>query len=236
MITCIVYTPVLRELEKLEKIVREETSALAAGEWNLEFYGSEEQLKTLLQRRAAADIICLDITSAGAQKLLRTIRGFCRDSKILVIADPGISPAEYLRPPVHPDAVLLRPLREPETRMVFGELFRTYMDQICRLGPRNSYIIKTRDTKTILPYSQILYFESRSKKIYARTGKQEYGFYETMEHLRDILPVNFVRCHRSFIVNSAKVRRVLTAQNLLELENKEQIPISRTYKAAMKQL
>ena len=236
MITCIVYDSIVEELEKLKEVLRMEAASLTADEWDIEFYGKIELLQASLKEHANMDILCLDITSKGMLRELKSVRELYKDSKLMVIADTSISPMEYLRPSIRPDALLLRPANEPGMQTVLRELFHAYMDQIYVPGVEGSYTVETRGGKTILPHSKILYFESRSKKIYVRAGRQEYGFYETMEHLLEALPDDFIRCHRSFIVNRTKVKQVFLSQNLIELDNKELIPISRTYRSEVKRL
>lgn len=236
MITCIVYDSVAEELERLRRILRMEAAVLTADEWNLEFFGRLERLRDSLEKEADPDIICLDITVRGMLGFLRKIRESYANTRLMLIADAGISPMEYLRPSIRPDALLLRPADGPKIQAVLRELLQEYMEQVYQTGLSGSYTVETREGKTILAYSKIIYFESRSKKIYVRAGRQEYGFYETMEHLLEVLPEEFIRCHRSFIVNRAMVKKVLLSQNLIELENGEQIPISRSYRTEVKSL
>ena len=63
---------------------------------------------------------------------------------------------------------------------------------------------------------------------------EEYGFYLTMDRLAEELPEQFLRCHRSFIVNSRKIRKIMLSQNLIGLEDGFDIPLSRSYKAVLK--
>ena len=80
------------------------------------------------------------------------------------------------------------------------------------------------------------YFESREKKIYINTGSAEFSFYDTLDHLEESLPDDFLRCHRSFIVARRYVRTILLSQNTIVLEDGSAIPLSRTYKAVFKVL
>ena len=96
-------------------------------------------------------------------------------------------------------------------------------------------MIETREGRTYVPLAQIYYFEAREKRIYVRLKKQELAFYETMEHLTERLPDYFVRCHRSFIVNRQRIRRVMLSKSLIELEQGIQLPLSRSYKPAFKE-
>lgn len=65
-------------------------------------------------------------------------------------------------------------------------------------------------------------------------GNEEFGFYHTIDGLEKELPEQFVRCHRGFIVNSTKIRKVALPQNLLYLTDDFEVPVSRSYKAEVK--
>ena len=45
----------------------------------------------------------------------------------------------------------------------------------------------------------------------------------------------FARCHQRYIVNVLKIKEVINGYSEIILTNKEQIPVSRTYKKAFKQ-
>ena len=68
-----------------------------------------------------------------------------------------------------------------------------------------------------------------------RLKKRELAFYETIEHLAERLPEQFVRCHRSFIVSKKRIRKVMLSKNLIELEQGMEVPLSRSYKSAFKE-
>ena len=93
----------------------------------------------------------------------------------------------------------------------------------------------TREEKLLVPYAHIYFFEARDKKLFVRTRHGEYAFYDTMEALERRLPENFRRCHRSYIVNMEKVLRYLPAENYLELADRIGVPVSRSYKAALRE-
>lgn len=236
MITCMVYDSKREELKKFSEVLRREAAYLTPDEWKMEFYEKVEMLCIALKEQRSVDIICIDITLDGMIKRLEKVRRYYKDTKLLLIADTSLSPMMYLRPSIHPDALLLRPSSEIKMQEVLRELLRAYMDQIYEPGMQGSYTVETRSGKTILPYYQIYYFESREKKIFVRIGRQEYGFYETIEHLLEVLPDTFIRCHRSYIVNRIKVKKVMLSQNLLVLENSEVIPVSRSYRAEVRNL
>ena len=97
------------------------------------------------------------------------------------------------------------------------------------------FVIADRDGKIRISFGSILYFEARAKKIYASLEKEEYGFYESMEHLLDRLPPYFVRCHRSYVVNLKRLKRYQATAGICVLGADVEIPVSRSYRQNMKE-
>jgi len=70
---------------------------------------------------------------------------------------------------------------------------------------RRGLFIKTK--KLMLDQADILYIESRAKKVEIHTAgaKESIEIYATMEELASQLEENFYRCHRAYIVNMAHI-------------------------------
>ena len=114
-----------------------------------------------------------------------------------------------------------------------GELaaLRTFEQE----SSKEIYVVETEDGKDRIPYSDIIYFESREKKIFCCTRYREYGFYGTLEKLEQELPDHFKRCHRGYILNTAWIRKVALSENTIYLRDDYAIPVSRSYKSIMKE-
>ena len=89
-------------------------------------------------------------------------------------------------------------------------------------------IVKENRKNKQIPLDSIVYLESLGD--YVKIISEQLGHTETKEkisHLADRLPQNFIRIHRSFIVNRDKI----TTFNKESLSiNELVLPISRTYK------
>jgi DNA-binding LytR/AlgR family response regulator len=72
----------------------------------------------------------------------------------------------------------------------------------------------------------ILFFESMSDYVKIITIKKQYVVLQTMTNLQKILPKNFMRCHRSYIINLNKIEAL--DDRVLELEQ-HAVPVSRSY-------
>ena len=70
---------------------------------------------------------------------------------------------------------------------------------------RRGLFIKTK--KLMLDQADILYIESRAKKVEIHTigAQQNIEIYATMEELMEQLGEDFYRCHRAYIVNMAYI-------------------------------
>lgn len=165
---------------------------------------------------------------------LRIFRKQYSGAMVMLVADPSVSPLEYLRPGIAPDSLLLRPLNDEKFSAVNGEFMDSFLDRFDKKALESSFVVETREERVFIPYSQIYYFEARDKKLFVRTKNEEYAFYDTIESLEDRLPEGFQRCHRSYIVNAQRIQRILAAENFLDLGSQIGVPVSRSYRAAFK--
>lgn len=83
----------------------------------------------------------------------------------------------------------------------------------------NGKLVKTR-------FKDILYCESMSDYVKIYTDKGMLLVLQTMSNLQKSLPGNFIRCHRSYIVNLDKVEAM--DDRVLEI-NDNAVPVSRSY-------
>jgi len=93
----------------------------------------------------------------------------------------------------------------------------------------NGYItVRSNRQTSRVSFDELLYIESLADYIQIhRVSGGSITSKEKISHMESILPGNFIRIHRSFIVNSSKVTSF--SKELLTVGEKE-LPISRTYK------
>lgn len=221
-----------KEMLLIEKEIREQT-ALSTEE-RLSFVGlyTKDDFARFLVEDRQADMICADITIFQGIQQAEQLRKKYPNAAIVLIADLSISPVAYMKPTILAAALLLKPLQEPAIEQVMKEIFRKFIGET---QTQEIFVIETREEKQRIPYSQIMYFEARSKKIYACTRNYEYGFYDTMDHLEEQFSEWFIRCHRSFMVNRKMIRKIKLSANYLILNGGIEIPLSRSYKSQVKE-
>lgn len=222
-----------KEMFAIEQEIRERT-ALSTDE-QLSFVGlyTRKEYEDFLKGDFQADILCADITIFQGIEQVEELRRKYPKAALILIADMSISPVSYMKPTILAAGLLLKPLQEPMIKKTIEEIFGCYI-QI--KTDEDVFVVETRDEKQRIPYSEIMYFEARSKKIYVCTKNYEYGFYDTMDHLEEKYSERFIRCHRSFMVNRKMIDQVKLSQNYLTLNGGVEIPLSRSYKSQIKEL
>ena len=180
------------------------------------------------------DIIFCEIQNSDDVQALKQLRKGETEALLMLLASATVSPTQYLKPGIAPDLLLLRPFSAREFEKANGELFDAFSEK--REAPGEVFVRNTRDGRICIPYSRISYFEARNKKINVRAGNEEYDFYDSIENILQMLPENFVRCHRAYLVNARKIREVRTSEGIVELDGGVQVPFSRTYRQSLKDL
>lgn len=202
----------------------------------LEGTAEEGALKKAAAEERQVDLLYYEFQKGQSVDELRLFRRHYSSSLVMLIADPAVSPLEYLRPGVSPDSLLLRPLTAARLETVNTEFMDNFFARSHQEEDESCFILDTREEKLFIPFSRIYYFEARDKKLFVRVKNQEYAFYDTIEALEKQLPDSFRRCHRSYIVNTSKIVRIQFAENYIELSNQTGVPVSRSYKPLFKEV
>lgn len=145
----------------------------------------------------------------------------------------GDSPSELLcavSPGLRPSGLLLKPVEKERMEELLSELMEELRK---RKEDEDLFSFHIKSQEYILPRSKILYFESRNKKIILRTQAQEMEFYDTLDQLSQRLGDDFIRVHKSFIVNMNKVTMIHSSNRTVHFSDGSFVPISRTYKAEL---
>lgn len=211
-----------------------------AGLWTEEYWkmlscASFKELKSFVAEEKKADILCIDITMRGALELTKELRLLSPSAYIILIASTHILPTTYMRPTIGAESLMLKPLSEKQIQEVFAEAIQTYIKRFYAPDEKKVFVLETKGGRELIDYENIYFFESREKRVFLNTDAESYGFYDTLEQLEERLSDTFLRCHRSFLVNKSKIERVFLSQNRLVLKSEFEIPLSRSYKPAIKE-
>lgn len=182
------------------------------------------------------DLAYLDITENGALEEAERFRKKNKNTYLVLIAGLDLSPVTYMRPGIRAEALILKPVNAEQAKAVVREAFGELMKRRSRPDQRRVFVIDNQEGRVLIEYDSILFFESRSKKIYLCTGMKEYGFYGTLDQLQEKLKKWFVRCHRGFLVNREKIEKIVFARNMIVLEDGSEIPVSRSFRGVLKEM
>ena len=238
MVSILAYLRMKEDIAEISHAARDVIAKITEDDWEIKRISSKKELEEYLSGNPLVHLIIYDICDRISLEYLPDVRRKYPQSRLMVLADTSISPMEYIRPDLRVGALLLKPWTKQQVHDVLHDFFDEYItftENEKNDGTR-FYMVETREGTINLPYDQIYFFEAREKKIYACIGKEEYGFYSSIDKLSEELPDCFMRCHRGFIVNTRKIRKIVLSQNIIYLSDGFDVPLSRSYKSALKEM
>lgn len=185
-----------------EKAIREHICGLVEEqqpESRIEAYATGEELLASGKR---FDIVFLDIQMEGMNGI-EAARGLREKNANLGVGDTvlvfvtGIRDYVFDAFDLYAFQYLLKPIDEDK----FAEVLERAVQEAAKKKERRVLFIKSRNLT--LDQSEILYIESRAKKveIHTKGAAQAIEIYAAMDELEGQLGENFYRCHRAYIVN-----------------------------------
>lgn len=145
------------------------------------------------------DLVCLDIRMEGmsGMEAARAFREAQPDAILIFITGAK----EYVLEAFDVSAFhyLLKPLDETKFTQVFTQALKETEKR--RAGRQERIFLRAKN-KTVAQ-RDILYVESRGKKVDIHTLKETYTIYGSMNELEMQLGGSFYRCHRGYLVNMA---------------------------------
>ncbi|MDE6904562.1 MAG: LytTR family DNA-binding domain-containing protein [Lachnospiraceae bacterium] len=184
-----------------EKVIRQHICSLikkqSPGCRLMSFASGEE----LVQSNIRFDIIFLDIRMEGLNGI-ETAKNLKEKQKdILLIFITGMKEYVFDALDLYAFQYLLKPLDEKK----FGEVLERALAEAGKRKERKILFVKAKNLT--LDQSDILYIESRGKKVGIHTvrAEEDIEIYAVMEELSAQLGEEFYRCHRGYIVNLAYI-------------------------------
>lgn len=77
------------------------------------------------------------------------------------------------------------------------------------------------NSKIVISQEDILYIKKDGMKLVIYTTIKQYESYMSFAKIMDCLPENFVRCHKSYIVNVDNIKNVETMSNIIKFDSAE---------------
>ena len=168
---------------------------------DVEVFYDGEGLQAFIEKEHAFDLIYLDIemNSLSGLDLGRIIRGRYDDHRTEIVFVSGttsydralfdVQPLHFIPKPIDPDAVI------SDLKLALRR--QNDADKILTLQAGKETIR--------LPLREILYIESRGRKVSVITDTSEFTCYAALKKLQEQLPAAFCRIHHSYIVNLRRI-------------------------------
>ena len=90
--------------------------------------------------------------------------------------------------------------------------------------------IKLNNNKTIIKQDDVNYIKKDGMKLVFCTNTREYELYSSFNKIKNDLPTNFIRCHKSFIVNVKNISNLDTNKNTILFNHNQKCFIGSKYK------
>lgn len=181
------------------------------------------------------DISVIEINNNNEIKFLERFRERCKSVYLMLIADSNISPMSYLNPKIKASALLLSPYQPKDLKVIIEEFIADYFNDLEEQSEQNVFVINTKDGKELVPFSSVFYIEVREKHVFVRLQNKEFSQFGTLESVSKQLPDYFLRCHRSYIINTKHLSKIKFSENIIFLKHGIMVPLSRSYKKDIKE-
>ena len=118
-------------------------------------------------------------------------------------------------------------LQKPLTKERFEEtILRLYSDVF---GDKTKYL-KLDNDKTVIKENTIRFIKKDGMKVIFHTDTRDYETYSSFNKISGMLPYNFVRCHKSYIVNMDKITDIDLSNNSISFTKNDVCYIGPKYK------
>ena len=167
---------------------------------HIEVYAAGEEL---LAANRSFDLVFLDIQMEGINGMnaARAIRTKRADTILIFVT--GLKEYVFEAFDVSAFHYLLKPLAEEKLDEVLDRALKEVNRR--KTQEKKHLLIKTRNHNYNLDQSNILYLESRGKKVEIHTSRETIEVYASISRLEEQLGNSFDRCHRGYLVNLAYI-------------------------------
>lgn len=178
---------------------------------------SVESILEKMSSKVNYDVLVLDSHDEDCRKIAGFVRkGNMNASIIFVSASDMDNVLDLIK--YRPSKVFTQNAVDED--IAKGILF-TIREQI---AIRPWFTVKNKESLYRVPYTGIIYFESNQRKVILHSNKQIIEFYGKLnEVIEKLQSGSFIRCHQSYIINAAKVRKFDKAGRCFVMENGEVI-------------
>ena len=206
-----------------EKIIREHIKKMIENnqqEYVIDTYSAGEEL---LRTDKLYHIVFLDIQMDGMNGIdtARALRQKSEDTILIFVT--GVKEYVFDAFDVAAFHYLIKPINEQK----FTSVFECAVLEVEKMKQHSmgQLFVKTRYRNVTLEQKDILYIESRAKKVEIHTKTDIMDAYASIGELEKQLKENFYRCHRGYLVNLALITEY--SNDSITLNNGESIILAK---------
>lgn len=170
-------------------------------------------------REQSVDIALLDIRMGEMDGIALAKRLRQEDDRVQIVFITGLT--DFIADGYEVDALhyLMKPVSSVKLADVLDRAVKRLEVQ------EDVVLLPLKDGIRRLPVTSIYYVEAFSHDLLIHTVKSDFSVKLTMNEMEKALGVDFFRCHRSFLANMRRVRKI--TKNSMEMENGNVLPLSR---------
>ena len=90
--------------------------------------------------------------------------------------------------------------------------------------------LKIDSKNTLVDENEILYIKREGMKLIYHTASKDYEAYSSFAKMEELLPKNFVRCHKSFVINLNKIVHLEPVSNTIYFTDDSSCELGPKYK------
>lgn len=226
-----------RWMDLLDELARREYPAL-----RMELTpGTDRELRRALETYSGVMLVLLSVAEAvrggveGCIELFSSVMERNRESYVLLCLNDAGHLDEVLSRCMRPAGVLLYPPREELMRASLRRVLDDYASLHESESDGRYMVVTSGGTVSRVAYRDILYLEAQNKLLNICLRHQVLTVRGSLNELEQTLPEDFLRCHRSYIVNRSYIERFHASEMMLELSTQERLPVSRSCKSALRE-
>lgn len=184
---------------------------------------SQEQIEKLIKNKEI-DFLILDVEFNGNNldgiNFAKKLRKFNKDFYLVFLS----AHQRFLYPALVTKIFdyIVKPVNKDTVHDLVSRINEEFKDN-------STMFININKWKTIKA-SEVIYMEKSINRTIITTKKGTLSCTKTLDKMQDCLPKNFVRCHRSFIINKDKILSIDKKAREVELENNIICPINDKFK------
>lgn len=199
--------------------------------------GGTRELTRALEAESGIMLVILAVTEAVDEgiHLFASVMERNRDNYVLLCLHDAARLTAVLSRCMRPAGILLSPFDEDGMLASLDRVLRDYTALYAEESRESYMTVTSGKTLRRIAYRDIEYFEAQDKLLNICTRRYVASVRASLNAVEKELPPQFIRCHRSYIVNRACVERLDMPAMTLYLSSGERLPVSRSCKEALRE-